>query len=138
MYHSTREKRDKKIASLKKNLESVKAKETEIAHLREALSKSSEDLKHEKTNHKTSLRKLSFTKTATEKRFPYSISNPDGFIADPVLIGVYSATLDEEEFEFHENKERNEAEDGRSKRDVFLTLLKINLILETCNIKNEF
>ena len=54
-----------KIASLKKNLESVKAKETEIAHLREALSKSSEDLKHEKTNHKTSLRKLSFTKNAS-------------------------------------------------------------------------
>ena len=138
MYLSTREERDKKIASLKKNLESVKAKETEIAHLREALSKSSEDLKHEKTNHKTSLRKLSFTKTATEKRFLYSISNPDGFIADPVLIGVYSATLDEEEFEFHENKERNEAEDGISRRDIFFNPFEKKLDPGTCNIKNDF
>ena len=44
----------------------------------------------------------------------------DGFIADPVHIGVYSATLDEAEFDFGEESEDLEHSEGRSRKYVFL------------------
>ena len=84
------EEKDQKIANLEKRVESLKASETEIAKLKEELSQSRKELNIEKN--------LTFAKNATEKRLLDSINNPEGFHADPVLIGVYSATLDEEEF----------------------------------------
>ena len=119
------EEKDLQIAALEKNVESLKSKDIEILQLKEALSKTSADLKISNLNHKTSLKKLTFTKNATEQRLLDSISNPDGFIADPLLIGVYSATLDEEEIRFDEYQENSEAaEDNtnnvRSRKDNFL------------------
>ena len=93
------------------------AKETEISDLKEALSKSSAERDQAKLNHQTSLKKLDFTQKATEKRLLDSISNPEGFHADPVLIGVFSATLDEEEVDHEETKDTL---DGRSRKDNFL------------------
>ena len=114
------EEKDKKIAALEKNLELLKSKETEIASLKEALTKSTSELKTAKNHQRTSIRKLNFTKTATEQKLVDSISNPDGFHADPILIGVYSATLDEDEFDFDENKETATLIEGRSRKEIFL------------------
>ena len=48
------------------------------------------------------MKKLHYTKNATEEKIVESISNPDGFREDPHLISVYSATLNLDDFEEEE------------------------------------
>ena len=79
----------------------------------------SAELKVSKVNFSTSQKKLDFTKKATEQRLVDSIKNPEGFRADPVLIGVYSATLDENEIDFAES---DPAKEPRSRKDIFLEM----------------
>ena len=104
------EERDKQINELMKTVDSLKNQEAENSKLKQALAKSKSDLS-------ISLRKISFTQKATEQRIVDSISKDDG--ADPVLIGVYSATLDEESFQFDETEDSLPGE-VRSRKDVFL------------------
>ena len=113
------EEKDKKIAALEKNLEILKAKEIEVNQLKKELFKSNQA-------HKLSQKKLSFTQKATEQRLLDCISNSDGFRADPALIGVYSATLDENEFEFGEvqEDEPTEVKGRRSRKEQFLKELE--------------
>ena len=138
------EEKDKKIAALEKRVESLKGQESEISKLKEALSKSSAELKSEKMSNKTSLRKLDFTKNATEQRLLDSISNPDGFIADPVLIGVYSATLDEEEIILDDAKETDlenvveDSVDRKSRRDNFLRSMEEKIDSTNPEYKERF
>ena len=113
------EEKDRQIAELEKSVEESKSQEIKLNQLKEALSKSKAELKTVKSSHDLSLQKLAFTQKATEQRLLDSISNPEGFHADPGLIGVYSATLDEEEFEFSDSEESTE-DSGRSRKDVFL------------------
>ena len=84
-------------------------------------------------NNRTSQRKINFTKIATEQRLLESISTPGGFIADPLMIGVYSATLDEEEIEFDDAKDETDVSEvegdaakvgGRSRKETFLKSLE--------------
>ena len=80
----------------------------------------------------TSRKKLSFTQKATEQRLLDSIENPDGFHTDPLLIGVYSATLDEDEFLFDENSSSNlekndQSNTGRSRKELFLKSIEQKL-----------
>jgi hypothetical protein len=117
------EEKDRQIAELEKRVGELEPKETEITQLKESLAKSKLDLS-------TSLRKLSFTQKATEQRLLDSIANSEGFHADPILIGVYSATLDEEEFEFDEdaeNKDNETSDGGRSRKEAFLKSMEDKL-----------
>ena len=85
------------------------------------------DLRNERRNLKTFESKIKFTKNATEQRLLESIANPEGFISDPLLIGVYSATLNEEDFEFDDDKEEevvDEEEKDRSRRNTFMKAME--------------
>ena len=65
------------------------------------------------------MKKLEFTKKATEQRLVDTIKNPEGFRSDPVLIGVYSATIDENEIDFAES---DTVKDTRSRKDLFIAM----------------
>ena len=99
--------------------------EKENSVLKEALSKSTADLKVAKSDQKTSQRKINFTQKVTEQKLLDSISREDGFHADPTLIGVYSATLDEDEFDFDDDT--GDAKDNRSRKDAFLLSIEEKL-----------
>ena len=114
------ESKDKEIASLQKQLCDLKTCVSETDKLKEDLSKSSADLAIAQKNFQISQKKLDFTKKATEKRLVDSITNPEGYRADNILIGVYSATLDEDEFVFDETSELSA--ESRSRKDLFLSL----------------
>ena len=111
------EEKDKKITALEKQLEKLESKEAELASLKEAFDLKSVELEKIKINNRTSLKKLSFTKKATEERILSSIANPEGFVTDPLLIGVYSATLDEDEIKIDTE---NEDDENRSRKHTFL------------------
>ena len=134
------EEKDKLIAALEKRVESLKTKENDVNQLREDLCKSVAEIKILKTENKTSLRKLNFTKNVTEQRILESISDPDGqFHADPVLIGLYSATLDEEEFNFEETSENDVLDQAnRSRRDAFLKTIEDKVDLKNSEQKERF
>ena len=114
------EEKDNQIAELEKRVGELEPKETEISQLKEALAKSKLDLN-------TSLKKLDFTQKATEKRILESIGDSGGFIADPVLIGVYSATLDERDFEFSNDGQAKSDGGGRSRKGAFLKSMEDKL-----------
>ena len=99
-------------------------KTSETKQLEEALAKLSSELVIAKKNCQISQRKLEFPQKATENRLVDNITNPDGYISDNILIGVYSATLNEDQFEFDENSET----ETRSRKDLFLSMKsKLNL-----------
>ena len=64
-----------------------------------------------------------------------SIANPDGFIADPVLIGVYSATLDEGELDFEDDEIGSEA---ISRKELFLKSIEDKVDLGNSVHKERF
>ena len=131
--------KDKKIYSLLKDLEATKAKDDEINSLKEALVKSTAELKSTKKSFYTIQQKLNFTKKATENSLVDSISNPDGYIEDPVLIGVFSATLNEDEIdEKDENIKEEETEGDRSRKDNFLRSMEEKINLENPEHKERF
>ena len=114
-------------------------KDRQINHLKtkvqesETLNSELNDLKFELANVKAELvthkKKLPFTQISTEQRLLDSISNPEGFNPDPLLIGVYSATLDEEEFSFNELDEEStdKKENQRSRKEIFLSSIEKRL-----------
>ena len=113
--------KDKKIANLTRKLTEYKEKDTEINQLKETLTKTAAELKVTKRNVHISQQKLNFTKRATEQELVNCISDPKGFIEDPVLIGVYSATLNEDEIDITDNED---TDDSRSRYDLFLKSMK--------------
>ena len=113
--------KDKEIENLNKKIEESKTKDAEINHLKDTLTKTVAELKATKRNVHISQQKLNFTKRATEQVIVESISDPKGFIEDPVLIGVYSATLNEDEIDIDDNED---TEDSRSRCDTFLKSMK--------------
>ena len=127
------EEKDRRIAALEQNVEKLKTKEDEISNLKKDLAKS-------KLDHKIALKKIDFTQKATEQRLLDSISSSEGFRSDPVLIGVYSATLDENEFNFEESKEDEpkEAKMRRSRKDEFLKDLEEKLDPSSLEQKKRF
>ena len=88
------------------------------------MTKLSAELRVAKSNQKVSKKKLEFIKNATEQILVDSIIS-DGYKgADNIIIGAYSATLDEDEIEI------DEAGTGspRSRKDIFLSMKsKLNL-----------
>ena len=129
------EEKDKHIDALEKKVETLIAKETEITHLKEVLTNSTKDLDQEKNSHQTSLKKQSFTQKATEKRLLDSISNPEGFHTDPVLSGVFSATLDEQEVDCDDMENPNS---GRSRKDNFLKSMEEKIDHTNAEQKERF
>ena len=132
------EEKDKQIAALQKTVEMMGSQAKDISDLKQALSKSESELKAVKSEQITSQRKLEFTKNVTEKKLLDSISNPGVFNADPIDIGVYSATLNEEEFEFNDDEEDTTGEGSRSRKDVFLKSIEEKLDPENKEHKERF
>ena len=110
--------KDKQIAMLEKEIEELKQMQKENKCLKEDLAQSKLELS-------TSQKKISFTQKATENRILECISDPTGFHDDPLLIGVYSATLDEKSFKF--NKDDIQANSSRSRKDAFLKSIEDKL-----------
>ena len=82
----------------------------------------------------TSQQKLNFTKKATEKVLVENISSSTGYVEDPVLIGVYSATLNEDEIDVTENDD----EDSTSRKAVFLKSMEDKLDLNNTEHKERY
>ena len=101
---------------------------TENNCLKEALTKASAELKIAQNNIFISQRKLEFTNKVTEQKLIEDITSSEGYRADIILIGVYSATLDEDQIDVDVSKDVSE-DDGRSRKDIFLSMQK-NLILQ--------
>ena len=131
------EQKDKKIASLIKDLELAKAKDEEIKNLKEALNKSSSELKATKKSFHTIQQKLNFTKKATENSIVENISNPNGYIEDPVIIGVYSATLNEDEIDEQE-EDTKDKKDMRSRKENFFKSMEEKINLENPDQKERY
>jgi len=112
------EEKDRQIAVLESKVKRLTEGESEVSCLKDNLAKITAELEKVKSSYKTSLKKLSFTQKATEKRILESIANPEGFTTDPVLIGVFSATLDEDEFKFESESGKDDS--NRSRKDTFL------------------
>ena len=118
----------------------MKTKDEDMNILKEALCKSVAETKILKNENKTSLRKINFTKTVTEKKLLESISDPStGFETDPVLIGLYSATLDEDDYNFEEATDEDNPDDAnRSRRDAFLKSIEEKVDLKNTEHKERF
>ena len=113
------EEKDRRIATLEMNLESLKNKESEIVELKR-------DLAQSKSDHLISLKKIDFTQKGTDQSLFDCISNPDEFKADPAVIVVHSATLDETVFDVEDSLYKNDSKEdsGRSRKDIFLRSLE--------------
>ena len=133
------EEKDRQIAALEKKVEAFKTKDADMNMLKEELVKIAAELKMSRNENKTSLKKLNFTKKATEDRLLDSISSTDGFYADPVVIGVYSATLDEDEFDFGEKTDGAKTDvDRRSRKDDFLKSIEDRIDPQNSEQKARF
>ena len=133
------EEKDKQIAELEGKVESLHKSKSDMNLLKEQLLKTTAELTLLKNEHKTSLQKLNFTKYATEQRLLENISSTGCFYADPVLIGVYSATLDEEEFDFEEKNDTTEVDNEReSRKDAFLKSIEEKLDPKNNEHKERF
>ena len=107
--------KDKEIASLHKQLNVLNDRSSETKNLKEALATA-------QNNFQISQKKLEFTKNATEQKLIDSITNTEGYRADNILIGVYSATLDEDEIDFE--TDIDDSKDCRSRKDMFHSMKK--------------
>ena len=95
------EEKDKKILELEKQIDDLRNDAGEVPALREGLTKVNAELKMMKANSRSSMRRLSFAKNVTEQRMVDIILDESPF-QDPHLASVYSATLNEDEFEIDE------------------------------------
>ena len=120
------EEKDKEIHELKKELDEAKTTVSEINNLKETVTKLSAELKISKTKQRVSNKKLEFTKNATEQLLVDNIMS-DGYNgAENIIIGAYSATLDEDEIDLEVDS--NDSEEARSRKDIFLSMKsKLNL-----------
>ena len=109
------EEKDRMIADLQKRVDELEPQQSEVNLLREALAQTKVDLN-------TSLKKIAFTQKATEQRLLESIENTDGFFADPVLIGVYSATLEEDKIDLETSENER-----MSRKETFLKSMEEKL-----------
>ena len=129
------EDRDKIISEQKKQIETLLKNQNDSTSYQLNM----EEMKAENENLKKSLKtyekKLIFTRNVTEQKLLENISNPDFYRDDPHLVNVYTATLNEDEFEFEEASddhkeelENSKSEDNlRSRKDKFLTGVENNL-----------
>ena len=95
------EEKDSKIAELEKQIEALKVEANEVPALKEGLTKVTAQLKASRSSSKISLRRLSFAKNVTEQRMVEVIQDQTPF-KDPHLASLYSATLNEDDFEIDE------------------------------------
>ena len=108
-------------------------KNTEISSLREELDKTNAELNAVKISYDLSQKKINFTRKATEDLLIDSISNNSGYREDSVVIGVYSATLNEDDFEIDE-----ESEEIRSHKDQFLKSIEAKIDPTSSDQKERF
>ena len=96
------EEKDMKIYELEKALAQQKTEMSELSQLKESLTKTKAELYSVKQNYNVSIKKLNYTKNATEQKIAEAISNPDFFRDDPHLVSVYTATLNMDDFDVAE------------------------------------
>ena len=125
--------KDKEIASLTVNLEKSIAKELALNNLKEDLKKTTAELNLMKKNFNTSQQKLSFARKATETLLVENIANPDGYREEPALVGVFSATFNEDDFDIDE-----ENSEIRSRKGPFLQSMEEKLDLTSSDQKERY
>ena len=124
------EEKDRQIATLQVEMAALNAKAADTKKLEESLANASAELAAAKKDCQISRKKLEFTQKATEQSLIEGITNPEGFRPDEILIGVYSATLDEDQISFEEKDE--EEPETRSRKDLFLSMKsKLNMENQT-------
>ena len=67
------------------------------------------------------------------------VNNIEGVGADNIIIGAFSATLDEDEIDCEEQLEDEltpGVEEERSRRDIFLSQIQIQSLFRTVHMKN--
>ena len=94
--------KDAKIAALEKQLDELKVEVSDVSALRENLTKTFAELKLLKADSRSTQRRLSFARNVTEQRMVEQITDGSE-LKDPHLASLYSATLNEDEFEFDED-----------------------------------
>ena len=121
------------VIKLKNKDDELKNKDYEINNLREVIAKTNDELTSIKASYDVSQRKINFTRKTTEELLIESISSPSGFRKEPALIGVYSATLNEDEFEIDE-----ESREIRSRKDQFLQSIESRIDPTSTDQKERF
>ena len=84
--------------------------------------------------------KINFTRKATEEKIVENISNKESYREDPLLIAVLSATMNEEEIDVDDTedwKQEPVAEDGRSRKDLFILSTLESKIDQSDTIQQE-
>ena len=109
------EEKDMKIDELEKAFALQKTEMSELSQMKESLTKTKAELYSVKQNYNVSIKKLNYTKNATEQKIAEAISNPDFFRDDPHLVSVYTATLNMDDFDVAET-----TDDLLPKNDNFL------------------
>ena len=94
--------KDAKIAALEKQIDELKVEVSDVSALRENLTKTFAELKLLKADSRSTQRRLSFARNVTEQRMVEQITDGSE-LKDPHLASLYSATLNEDEFEFDED-----------------------------------
>ena len=128
------EEKDMKIDELEKALAQQKTEMSELSQLKESLTKTKAELYSVKQNYNVSIKKLNYTKNATEQKIAEAISNPDFFLDDPHLVSVYTATLNMDDFDVAET-----TDDLLPKNDNRVLTRATQLIQrDTCTSKIKF
>ena len=127
------EEKDLKNTNIENDLEKAKISEHEIKKLKDELTTKNAELKSVKESFDLSQKKINFTRNATEDLLLESISRSDGYKGDPVLDGVYSATLNEEDFEIDDD-----SKEIRSRRDHFLKSIEDKIDSSSTDQKERF
>ena len=133
------EEKNQIIAALEKDLEDAKTNEQEINKLKEELTKKNAELKIAKSKVNLNQKKINFARNATEDLLIESISSPTGFRENPTLVRVYSATLNEDDFDLDEDEtEAKESSNIRSRKDQFLKSIEDKLDPTNMEHKERF
>ena len=123
------EERDKLIENQKEQIEKLLREQTNASPLKKSLTevKSENDILRKTV--KTYEKKLLFTRNVTEQKLLENISDPIFYKDDPHLLQVYTATLNEDEFDDKsEDIDVTKTEQSnRSRKDKFLASVGDNL-----------
>ena len=97
--------KDQKIAELEKIITEHNKAAAENNNLRELLTKTKAELSYVKKNSLVLNKKINFTNKVTEEQLLAALDNPNSLSENPHLVSVYSATLNEDDFELDEKQE---------------------------------
>ena len=123
------EERDKVIEKQKEEIANLLSNQRDTSPLQKSLVETQAENEALKKSVKTFERKLLFTRNVTEQKLLENISDPVFYRDDPHLVQVYTATLNEDEFDdkLEDLDDTKDELSNRSRRDKFLASVEKNL-----------